>query len=443
MPRNIVRLIAGLILGCVLAPLSHLTSTPNSRHVLNTVLGIGIGWFVFDINIVHSLVPTLVTSWVGCTASAVLFLHLIASHAYRELWGADIIWDGAQMVLTMKLAGTAISYGDGALPRKEKTPSIMRNQLIARPSLLALLGYVYFFPTFLVGPIFEFNEYLGWVHTPRIAPVGVVLRKLSILAVCIAGHTVSEAFFPVAAMDSPEYYPSSSWRFFLQLTAVMFYKFRFYMVWQFGEVGGVLAGYGYDDTMANWDGLRNNNILMVDCPVNLREAVNNWNIKVAKWLHTYVYQRVGHKHGKPTTVSTLIVFVASALWHGLMPGYYAFFVLAAAGVEVGRHVRRRWRHYFHYTEDRAAHPWACFSDFTNSAKGSPFAIVYDLAGVALSWFMIHYTAISFVWLNMTRCFKWWATIYCLPHVVLVAALGLFALTNKPTKQAKIPSKKDT
>ncbi|RQM28617.1 hypothetical protein B5M09_008153 [Aphanomyces astaci] len=94
------------------------------------------------------------------------------SHAYRELLGADIIWDGAQMVLTLKLA-----------------------------------GYVYFFPTFLVGPIFELNDYLAWTDDAQVAPVAVILPKLGTLI---------------------------------------------YMVWQFGEVGGVLAGYGYDPNTHEW-----------------------------------------------------------------------------------------------------------------------------------------------------------------------------------------------
>ncbi|ETV68238.1 hypothetical protein, variant 1 [Aphanomyces astaci] len=347
MPHNAVRLVVGLVLGCVLAPLSHVVVAPTSRHALNTLLGVSIGWFVFDFNLVHSLVPTLLTyglmsfaprELVGPVASAILFMHLIACHAYRELLGADIIWDGAQMVLTLKLAGTAISYSDAVLPLNQKTPSILRNQVTAKPSLLSVLGYVYFFPTFLVGPIFELNDYLAWTDDAQVAPVAVILPKLGTLIVCIAGHAASEVLFPIMTMDAPPYYASYAFpaRFVLQLAATMFYKFRFYMVWQFGEVGGVLAGYGYDPNTHEWDGLRNNNLLLVEFPVNLRVAVNNWNIKVATWLHTYIYQRVGHKQGKPTFVSILSVFVASALWHGLLPGYYAFFIVAGLGVEVGR-----------------------------------------------------------------------------------------------------------
>ncbi|CAK4143995.1 unnamed protein product [Aphanomyces euteiches] len=447
MPANVVRLVVGLVLGCVLAPLSHLVKAPNSRHLLNTVLGMAIGWFVFDVSLIHSLVPTLLTytlmllaprQSVGQITSIILFTHLVASHAFREFFSGNIIWDGAQMVLTLKLSGTAISFGDGRLPNDKKSSSILRNQLVDFPSLLSLFGYVYFFPTFLVGPIFEFNEYMTWVSEARVAPLRVHLFTFGMLLVCITGHTISEVYFPILEMDKPTYYPDQPFavRFFLQLVSAAFFKFRFYMVWQFGEAGGVLAGYGYNAKTQTWDGLQNNNVFLVELPVNLRVAINGWNSKVAKWLNTYVYQRVGHKNSKPTIVSTLSVFVASAAWHGLLPGYYAFFVMGGLGVEVGRHIRRRFRSYFHYTEDRSGHPWAPFFDFLDSKKGSPLAIFYDLGGLALSWFMMSYTSPSFVWLDMARCYRWWSTVYCIPHIMTFLTLAIFIATDSRVPQAK-------
>ncbi|KAF0700821.1 Aste57867_8672 [Aphanomyces stellatus] len=439
-PSNVVRLMIGLIGGCLLAPLSHLLSSPRHRHTLNTVVGMAMGWFVFDVSLVHSIVPTVLVytlmvaaprHLVGQITAVVLFAYLVAAHALREFGGASIMWDAPQMVLTLKLTGTAISFADGALPTDKKSDSMLRNQLLDRPSFLALFGYVYFFPTFLVGPIFEFNEYLMWVDRPQVAPWRVTLYVLAMLVVCIAGHAASELYFPILAMDRPTYYSHLPFpaRLCLQLVASALMKFRFYMVWQFGELGGILAGYGYNDTTRTWDGLQNNNLFLVEIPVNLRVAINNWNIKVAKWLNTYVYQRVGLHCGKPTTLSTFAVFIASAAWHGLLPGYYAFFIMGGLGTEVGRHVRRRCRHYFHYTEDRQAHPWAPFLDFLDPKKASPLAIVYDVGGVVLSWVMIGYCAPSFVWLDMARCFKWWSTVYCIPHIVTVVTLVAFLVTD--------------
>ncbi|ETV68240.1 hypothetical protein, variant 6 [Aphanomyces astaci] len=296
MPHNAVRLVVGLVLGCVLAPLSHVVVAPTSRHALNTLLGVSIGWFVFDFNLVHSLVPTLLTyglmsfaprELVGPVASAILFMHLIACHAYRELLGADIIWDGAQMVLTLKLAGTAISYSDAVLPLNQKTPSILRNQVTAKPSLLSVLGYVYFFPTFLVGPIFELNDYLAWTDDAQVAPVAVILPKLGTLIVCIAGHAASEVLFPIMTMDAPPYYASYAFpaRFVLQLAATMFYKFRFVrFILIFLQLFTLLIWYEFSD------------------PVQSRIAPILVNLKmhVADWLHYFSFDFVlSADSGKP------------------------------------------------------------------------------------------------------------------------------------------------
>ncbi|CAK4707483.1 unnamed protein product [Aphanomyces euteiches] len=320
-PVNMMRLVVGLIAGCVLAPLAHVCPTPTTRHVFNTAMGIAIAWFVFDVSVIHSIIPTLVTycfiQWlpratVGRVTAIFLFAYLLAAHIYREIYGGDIMWDAPQMVLTLKLTGTAISYGDG--------------------------GYVFFFPTFLVGPIFEYNEYMAWNDANQLPPLGVVLEKVFRLAICLVAFSAGEVYVPLTKMDSPDFYPNESTgtRIFLQLFAGDLYKFRFILVWQLGELGGVLAGYGFDPVAKNWHGLRNNDLFVTELPVNFRTAVNNWNMKVQKWLTTYVYERVGWKNGKPTTLSTLSVFVASAIWHGLHPGYYVFFVAAAMAIEVGR-----------------------------------------------------------------------------------------------------------
>ncbi|KAF0700820.1 Aste57867_8671 [Aphanomyces stellatus] len=447
MPVNVARLALGLVVCCLVAPLSHAWSNPTTRHVSNIVLGVAIGWFVFDVNLIHSIVPTLATygfvhfaprALAGRLTAVVLFAHLIGAHIYREFFGADIMWDAAQMVLTLKLTGTAMSYGDGALPDGKKSLAIRTNQLVKAPSLLALCGYVYFFPTFLVGPIFEFNEYERWVHDRRVAPVGAILPKIGLLLVCIIGHGISEVYLPIAKMDTPAFYPDASFlqRLVLQLLACDFYKFRFYMVWQFGEVGGVLAGYGYDPTTQTWNGLQNNNLCIVEVPVNFRVAVNNWNMKVQKWLNTYIYQRVGLQDGKPTTLSTFSVFVASAAWHGLLPGYYVFFVTAGIGIEVGRHLRRRLRPYFHYTEDRQAHPWAIFLEFLDPKKASPLAILYDVGGLVVCWVTVYYSAPSFFWLDIPRCMQWWSTMYFAPHIALIVLLLGFTLLKPSSNAAK-------
>ncbi|OQR85973.1 lysophospholipid acyltransferase [Achlya hypogyna] len=446
LPVNAVRIFVGLISCCAVAPAYHLLPSPAFRHLANVVLGLAVGWFVFDYMLLHSVLAIAVTyvlmhiaprAIVGRTVAIFLFTYLIGCHYFREHYEPDLVWDSAQMVLTMKLTGLALSYSDGALPDEVKTPAMLRNQLRQIPSLLELCGFIYFFPTFLVGPGFEFHEYVQWATTHRVAPWTAHIKNLLSAIMCIGLFFISDNF-PIDTIDAPSFYPGLPFaaRCLLQCLSVALYRFRFYMVWALAEMGGVLAGYGYTSERDQWDGLTNNNILFVELPVNMRVAINGWNIKVALWLNTYVYQRVALKKGKPTAFSTLASFMVSALWHGLAPGYYIFFIMGALYIEVAKHIRRRYRHFFHYTEDRGAHPHSVFLEYFSSSKAHPLAVFYDLGGMFFTWVAMQYAGIAFEILDLPRCIRIWGSWYFAPPIVTVLLLVYFNVTKAPKAVAK-------
>ncbi|EQC29181.1 hypothetical protein SDRG_13055, partial [Saprolegnia diclina VS20] len=445
LPVNAVRIFVALAACCAVAPLYHVLPSAPLRHVANVALGLAVGWFVFDYMLVHSVLAIAITyllmlaaprAIVGRVVAVVLFVYLIGCHYYREHYEPDLVWDSAQMVLTMKLTGLALSYSDGALSDDIKTPTMLRNQLREIPSLLELLGFIYFFPTFLVGPGFEFHEYIAWATTHRVAPWTVHAKNLLLAIMCIGLFFVSDNF-PIETIDAPTFYPELPFvaRCLLQCLSVALYRFRFYMVWSLAELGGALAGYGYSTERNQWDGLTNNNILFVELPVNMRVAINGWNIKVALWLNTYVYQRVALRKGKPTAFSTLASFMVSALWHGLAPGYYIFFIMGALYIEVAKHIRRRYRSLFHYTEDRKAHPHAVFLEYFSPEKAHPLALLYDLGGMFFTWVAMQYAGIAFEILDLPRCVRIWSSWYFAPPITVVVLLVYFNLTT-PRRASK-------
>ncbi|CAK4144072.1 unnamed protein product [Aphanomyces euteiches] len=343
------------------------------------------------------------------------------TNALREFYSQDIMWDAAHMVLTLKLVGLAISYSDGGLPSDEKTTTMLRNQVVDKPSLLALLA----------GPVFEFHEYIEWIQVRRAAPLTSHLRNLFLALAIAAGHLASEMYFSPSIVDNPAlFYPTQPTfiRLVFQCVAVMLFRCRFYLVWQLGETAGTLAGYGFNIVSNDWTGLRNNNLLLVEFPTNFRVAINNWNMRVSAWLNAYVYQRLGLYNGKPTTLSTLYTFVVSALWHGFLPGYYQFFIMGTLYIEVGKHIRRRIRPFFHYVEVRHAHPYAIFFECGDRTKAHSLAIFYDLGGMFVTWTMMQYIGVSFVLQNMTRCYTIWSGFYFLPHLVPMLLLVYFQAT---------------
>nr|CCA26902.1 lysophospholipid acyltransferase putative [Albugo laibachii Nc14] len=435
LPVQSFRLMIALVAICFIAPSIHLCSTENSRHVWNTLLGIFAGIFVFDYAIIHSLSTVFLfygalhccpRKLAGKLITSALFLYLLACHYYREFHAPDITWDASQMIVTLKLSSIAINYSDAVLSADQKTPLIMKNQLQEVPPILSILGFVFFYPGFLVGPLFEFKDYLFWMRECRFPPLSVCLRNLVLILVSGAGLAASFRF-PIDQIDAPDFHREKPWvlRCLLMCFSVMLHRFRYYVVWSLAEAASALAGVGYVPSTGKWNGITNNNLLCVEIPPNVRVCINSWNIGVARWINTYVYQRVwlSKRTGKPTMISTMSSFFISALWHGLSPGYYLFFILSGLYIEVGKQLRRRLRPFFHYTEDRSAHPHAIFTSYWKG-KSHPLAFLYDVAGVVLTWVAMQYGGIAFQILDVRRCLHVWASWYFLPQIICILVLLL-------------------
>ncbi|KAL7691961.1 hypothetical protein Plhal304r1_c008g0033831 [Plasmopara halstedii] len=144
---------------------------------------------------------------------------------------------------------------------------------------------------------------------------------------------------------------------------------------------------------------------------------------------TDIYQRVGlSKAGRSGLLSTMASFFVSALWHvswtvtRLLP----LFLSGGIYIEVGKHLRRRLRSYFHYTEVRTAHPHAIFLSYFDG-NSHPMAFLYDISGVFFTWVAMQYAGIAFEILDVRRCLAIWSSWHFLPHVVSVSLLLYFNL----------------
>uniref|UniRef100_K3X240 Lysophospholipid acyltransferase n=1 Tax=Globisporangium ultimum (strain ATCC 200006 / CBS 805.95 / DAOM BR144) TaxID=431595 RepID=K3X240_GLOUD len=428
-PVNGFRLMVALAACSVVAPLIHLARSENARHVFNIVFGIAAGVFVFDYAVLHTVGTALVVYLLMLVAPRKLVGKIVLLGLLAYLVGCpDIVWDSAQMILTLKLSAVAINYSDGVVPKEKKTTAMIKNELLEIPALIPYFGFIFFFPTYLAGPAFEYKDYTNWMREIRVAPLTVHLRNFFVIVISAAGFFASLEF-PVDKIDSPDFYPDSPWvlRCLFMCFRIMLFRFRFYIAWSLAEAASALAGVGYVAKTGKWNGITNNDILCVELPTTFRVGINNWNMGVARWINTYIYQRVGlSKSGKPGIISTMISFFVSALWHGLSPGYYLFFILGGFYIEVGKQLRRRLRPYFHYTEDRNMYPHAIFLSYFKG-QSHPLAFFYDLAGLIGTWVAMQYAGVAFEILDVRRCLRIWASWYFLPHAISVGLLVLFAV----------------
>lgn len=95
-------------------------------------------------------------------------------------WTMD--FTGPQMVLTLKLVSIAFCYHDSMRPATELSESQKRKVLDKLPSVLEFYGcvslfaasltisrYVYFYPSFLAGPVVEYADYRDYLSGKQFA----------------------------------------------------------------------------------------------------------------------------------------------------------------------------------------------------------------------------------------------------------------------------------
>ncbi len=69
------------------------------------------------------------------------------------------------MVLVIKLSTFCWNVADGLLPIADLSDFQKDRRLTEVPNLLDYTGFVFFFPSILVGPAFDFAEYRRWLDT--------------------------------------------------------------------------------------------------------------------------------------------------------------------------------------------------------------------------------------------------------------------------------------
>ena len=293
--------------------------------------------------------------WVGF---AFLMGHMSISHIWRQTHNDSPIVDitGAQMVMVMKLSAFCWNVADGQLA-PEQLSDLQRDRMLQElPPLLDYAGYVFFFPSFLAGPAFDYVEYRRWIDTsmfdvpsqidPAKRPPTRKKRRIPRSGTPAAWKAANGLiwlglFMVFGGRFSTERLASGSYmknglihRILIMYMVNFTARFKYYGVWSLTEGACILAGLGYNGVnptngKISWDRLQNIDPWMVETAQNPRAYLGGWNMNTNNWLRNYVYLRVTPRGKKPGFRASMITFSTSALWHGFYPGYYLTFVLAS------------------------------------------------------------------------------------------------------------------
>lgn len=300
--------------------------------------------------------------WVGFVF---LMGHMSINHIARQAANNPRSVDitGAQMVMVMKLTAFCWNVADGLLPESELSDIQKDRRLTKLPSLLDYAGFVFFFPSMLVGPAFDFAEYRRWLDTSMFeVPANIdpskkprTRRKRKIprsgrpaMLKLITGLLWILSFLKLSDYFSPGALLSDSYlsHNFIVRTLILHMvgftaRTKYYGAWTMSEGACILAGLGYNGVdpatgKVLWNRLQNIDPWAVETAQNTRGYLDAWNINTSKWLRNYVYLRVTPRGKKPGFRATMATFVTSAFWHGFYPGYYMTFVLGALIQQVAK-----------------------------------------------------------------------------------------------------------
>ncbi|EPX73246.1 membrane bound O-acyltransferase [Schizosaccharomyces octosporus yFS286] len=416
--RNAFCILIGLF---YLIPIHHLTT---GTYVL-----------LFDALFTYLTAALVRTSYMPWIVFVVILGHTFYNHVIRYVYPSDRgDITASQMVLCMKLTAFAWSVYDGRQAENTLSDYQKQRRLKKLPNLFFFLGYVFFFPSVLVGPAFDYVDYehfitLSMFDTPR-DPMETQITPHSLKpalgrcwrgVVWLLGFLFGSSLFPLSFLLSSDFASFSLLRKYAHVVLTVFIaRMKFYGAWELSDGACILSGIGYNGVdelkRPRWDRVKNIDPFGFEFAYNIKGALEAWNMNTNKWLRNYVYLRVAKKGKRPGFKSTLSTFTVSALWHGVSPGYYMTFVSAAFIQTIAKYHRRFIRPFFLQPDMKTP---------------GPFKSIYDIVGIVATNLSVSYLIVSFLLLTLKESFYVWSKLRFLIHIYTLLSIVIF---NSPIKE---------
>ncbi|PSN59818.1 membrane-bound O-acyltransferase domain-containing protein 5 [Corynespora cassiicola Philippines] len=375
--------------------------------------------------------------WIGFVF---LMGHMSVNHIYRQMLDDPSTMDitGAQMVMVMKLTAFCWNVQDGRLPDSELTDFQREHAVRTLPSLVDYFGWVFFFPSLMAGPAFDYCDYSNYITTtmftlppgtdPSKAPPTRKKRKIPRSGTPATIKAIYGTVWIFLFLKFSSWYNTAVvlgdgfiaygfvrrvWNLYmLGLTTRM----KYYGVWTLAEGACVLSGIGYNGVdpvtgRAKWDRLTNIKPLEIELAQNTRAYLGSWNINTNAWLRNYMYLRVTPKGKKPGFRATLATFVTSAFWHGFYPGYYLAFVLASFLQTIAKNARRMIRPFFLAPDGKTPLPNKKY---------------YDIFTIIITQVSFAFTVAPFILLSFSDTILVWSRVYFYNLIGVAVCFALFS-----------------
>lgn len=453
LPVDYAKLAACLVMSFVLSPILPRLPRAWMRHMMN--MGVSalflLGVLQLYRGVVHLLGASLFTyaavyfrlggakymPWIVFVAC---MAHMLYTHCVRELNHVPLTTieiSSMHMVLVMNLTSFAWSCRDGQLVAIDTLDEVQKAVRITQmPSLLAFLGYCFYFPGVLVGPSTRFRDYELWstgeLYAPATRPprgrwaeslreVGTALVSL----VLMVGFSEPFSYDRLIRADDVLHTWPLWHRILFVQGAGLVARFRFYGVWSLSNAACILSGLAYHGVdpathHARWTRCKNVFVMQIELAHNWKEVLDAWNANTNMWLREAVYKRLAGQR-KPGFGSFMGTFLASAIWHGIAPGYYLSFVTAALGQWLARRLRKSVRPLFYADVRRPDPSWTNMSEYTLAQ------IVYACVSNIVTMSSVCYAVIPFFVLTLRGSLQAFHAVAWHYHILIFGGLLAFQL----------------
>jgi len=356
-PADQLRAALLLLVSFVLGIPFKMLKNPTLRHGFGLVTGVILQYILYREGSFLVLICSIIAYFLTrafhnsrTTGAIVVFIYAIifcsGYHIYRMIvdyggWRMDS--SVILMMLTPKITSVAWCYRDGGLDKEKLSQDQYNRRIVEFPGLFKYMSYVYFYPAALVGPAFEYNDFIDFIELKGDYQ-NIPSTVLPALTDLVGG------FFQVAILIllSPYFEPRDQWkphftekpllrRFFDVTGAAYVIKAKYYAGFLFANANCTMAGLSYNgvDSKTNkpqWDRVFSIKVKEYELADNPRTQFESWNRSVQIWLKRYVFLRIVNEselksNPKKASFAANASFMVSALWHGFYPYYYVTFLL--------------------------------------------------------------------------------------------------------------------
>ncbi|KAJ8290948.1 hypothetical protein GJAV_G00019530 [Gymnothorax javanicus] len=408
------------------------------RHAIVTLLGVCFLIFCYGWFSLHIFILVFACYWIMLKSNIhnVHRYSMIMAIGYLTICQISRVFifsygilstdfSGPLMIIVQRTTLLAFQLHDGMGKKVDDLTAEQRRLAVwCKPSLLEYLSYHLNFLSVFVGPSSNYKDYLEFMEGRHIqnkltesgysgaepSPMGAVVHKLLICALCLLLHMTVTKALPIAYNTDIEFINQASFptRLTYAFFSIQAARPKFYFAWTLADAVNNAAGYGLRcvdrNGKASWDLISNLNIWKIETATSFKMFIDNWNIQTGLWLKRVCYDRASRYR-------TPLTFVLSALWHGVYPGYYFTFLTAIPITLAARAMRKNFRHYF--------------------LSSASVKLGYDVLTWLATQLAICYTVMPFLLLAVEPTMQYYRSMYFHFHIMSVLATIVLPLKSTP------------